>query len=112
MVMELAIKALAGAAIVVVIQLFSRTENYFIAGVVPLFPTFSLISHFIVGTERTTSELKETIGSGLLALIPYLVYLASLYFLVDRLRLGQALLVAAGLWLITAVVVLGIWRGV
>ena len=108
--MELAIRALAGAAIVVVIHLFSRTSNYFLAGVVPLFPTFSLISHFIVGTERTTSELKETIGSGLLALIPYFVYLASLYFMVDRLRLGHALLVAAVCWLVTAVMVLGIWR--
>ena len=110
--MELAIRALVGAGIVVVIQLLSRTSSYYIAGVVPLFPTFALISHYIVGTERTANELKETIASGMLALIPYFAYLVSLYFLVDRMRLEYALLASTGCWLVTAVVVLGIWRAV
>jgi uncharacterized membrane protein (GlpM family) len=29
-----------------------RSKNYFIASLVPLFPTFALIAHAIVGSER------------------------------------------------------------
>jgi uncharacterized membrane protein (GlpM family) len=28
-------------------------KNYYLAGLVPLFPTFALIAHYIVGSERT-----------------------------------------------------------
>ena len=47
--MQLFIKALIGAGVVVLIQLLTRSQNYYIAGLVPLFPTFALISHYMVG---------------------------------------------------------------
>ena len=54
---HLGLKALLGAAAVVLIQLLAKTQNYFIAGLVPLIPTFALIAHYIVGSERTVSDL-------------------------------------------------------
>ena len=108
--MELFLKALAGALVVVVIQLLARTRSYYIAGLVPLFPTFSLISHYIVGSGRTTEDLKETIVFGMLSLIPYFVYLLALYLLVDRLRLLPSLLAATLLWSVAAVVLLVLWN--
>ena len=59
--MQLFIKALVGAAVVVMIQVLTRSKNYYIAGLVPLFPTFALISHYLVGSQRTITELKTTI---------------------------------------------------
>jgi membrane protein GlpM len=108
--MRLFVKALIGAAAVVVVQLLSQTRNYYIAGLVPLFPTFGLISHYILGTERTTDELKRAILLGMFALVPYLIYLGSLYILVDRLRLLPSLLLAALCWLVAAALLIAVWN--
>lgn len=102
-------RALFGAAVVVVIQLLSQTRNYYVAGLVPLFPTFTLIAHYIIGTERATDELKATIVFGMFSLIPYLVYLVTLYFLVDRLKLAPALLGATLSWFVVAGVLILVW---
>ncbi len=51
--MHLLIRALAGAAVVVLISLLSRTKNYYLAGLIPLFPTFALISHCVTPDSST-----------------------------------------------------------
>ena len=102
-------KALAGAIVVVIIQLVSQTRHPYIAGLIPLFPTFALISHYIVGTERTVGDLKETIRFGMFSMIPYFVYLATLYFLIDRLTLAPSLLGAALSWTIAATILIVVW---
>jgi uncharacterized membrane protein (GlpM family) len=106
----LLIKALAGALVVVVIQLLARSRSYYIAGMVPLFPTFALISHYLVGTERTAVELRRTILFGLLSLIPYSVYLASLYYFVGRWTLRASLVGAVACWTVAAAVLIVIWE--
>ncbi|MBC8450461.1 MAG: GlpM family protein [Chloroflexi bacterium] len=108
--MKLFIRALAGAAVVVIISLLSRTKNYYVAGLVPLFPTFALISHYVIGTERTVHELKETILFGMCSLLPYLAYLTALYWLVDRLKLELALVGAVACWVVAAIVLIVLWN--
>jgi Uncharacterized membrane protein required for alginate biosynthesis len=39
--MGILVKALIGALVVVLIGLLAKTRNYYIAGLVPLFPTFA-----------------------------------------------------------------------
>ena len=101
--MELLLKATLGSLIVVIVQLMSQTKNYYIAGLIPLFPTFGLIAHYIIGTEGTIGDLKKTLVLGMLSLIPYLVYLMSLYYLVGQFRLFISLLGATICWTISAV---------
>lgn len=49
--MGILVKALIGALVVVLIGLLAKSRSYYIAGLVPLFPTFALIAHYIVGSE-------------------------------------------------------------
>ena len=107
---ELLVKALVGAVMVVVIQLLARTERYYIAGLAPLFPTFALISHYIVGSEKTSDELKSTIVFSMFSLLPYLCYLLVLYFLVDRCRLVVSLLGGTLAWFVAAVGLILVWN--
>jgi membrane protein GlpM len=109
---EILVKALAGAVVVVIIQLLSQTKNAYLAGLVPLFPTFALIAHYIVGTGGTASDLKETIIFGMFSLIPYFVYLVTLYLLVDRLKLVPSLLGATVSWIVSATILIIIWNSV
>ena len=108
--MQLFIKALIGAAIVVLIQVLTRSKNFYIAGLVPLFPTFALISHYMVGSQRTVTELKTTIIFSIFSLIPYCIYLLALYYLVDRLRLGYALVTATLCWGLAASLLIILWN--
>ncbi|GHA77222.1 membrane protein GlpM [Formosimonas limnophila] len=100
--MSLLLKAFLGAAAVVAIALLSRSRYFLIAGLVPLFPSFALISHYIVGVERSRDDLKATIIFGLWALLPYAVYLIAAYFLVDKMALTPALVLSATFWCLAA----------
>ncbi|WP_433772023.1 GlpM family protein [Pseudomonas putida] len=103
------LKATLGAAVVVILATLAKTRNYYIAGLVPLFPTFALIAHFIVGKSRSLDDLKTTIMFGMWSIIPYFIYLATLYVMVDRMRLEASLAVAAVAWLMAATVLVSIW---
>lgn len=108
--MDLLLKALFGAVIVIVIQLLARSKNFYIAGLVPLFPTFTLISNYIVGTERSTAELKQTVLFGMLSIIPYFSYLLVLYLVLERLKLVPALLTATLAWFVCAILLVLVWN--
>ncbi len=110
--MDLIFKAALGAAVVVILAMLAKTKNYYIAGLVPLFPTFALIAHYIVGKGRSIDDLKTTIVFGMWSIIPYFVYLATLYVMVDRLRLEASLAVAAVAWLMAATVLVSVWMRV
>ncbi|RWU22409.1 hypothetical protein DM813_14630 [Pseudomonas alkylphenolica] len=107
--MDLILKACLGAAVVVILAALAKTRNYYIAGLVPLFPTFALIAHYIVGKERSLEDLKTTILFGMWSIIPYVVYLIALYLLVDRLRLEASLALATLAWLVAAGVLVSLW---
>lgn len=107
--MDLILKAALGAAVVIILAMLAKTKNYYIAGLVPLFPTFALIAHYIVGKGRSLDDLKTTIVFGMWSIIPYFIYLAALYVLVDRMRLELSLALAAVAWLIAATLLVSLW---
>lgn len=107
--MDLIFKALLGAAVVVILAALAKTKNYYIAGLVPLFPTFALIAHYIVGKGRSLDDLKTTILFGMWSIIPYFIYLAALYLMVDRWRLEVSLTLAALAWLVAATLLVTFW---
>lgn len=103
------LKCLVGAFAVLVIALLSKSKSFFIAGLVPLFPTFALIAHYIVGVERSAADLRTTALFGLWSLIPYAVYLIMVYWLSLRLALMATLAWATAAWMACAAVVLLAW---
>ncbi|HEY4069197.1 MAG TPA: GlpM family protein [Burkholderiaceae bacterium] len=106
---SLILKCLLGALAVLVIALLSRSRSFFVAGLVPLFPTFALIAHYIIGSERSAQDLRTTALFGLCSLAPYAVYLAAVYWLSIRLQLAATLAVATGAWVAAAAALLFIW---
>lgn len=106
---SLLLKCLLGALAVLVIALLSRSRSFFIAGLVPLFPTFALIAHYIVGTERSAADLRTTALFGLCSLLPYAVYLFAVYGLSIRLSLVATLTVATAAWAVAAAGLLAVW---
>lgn len=106
----LLVKALIGGLIVVLIQILSATKNYYIAALVPLFPFFGLIAYYIVGTERGVQELKSALVFGMLSLIPYLAFLAGIYFFIRYFQIEYSLMLASAVWLFIAVILIVLWN--
>ena len=107
--MALALKCLLGAAAVLLIALLSRTRSYYVAGLVPLFPTFALIAHAIVGSERGPADLRTTALFGLWSLLPYAAYLLVVMALASRAGLAATLAAATLAWVIAAGALLAAW---
>ena len=107
--LALFLKSLLGAAAVLIIALLSKTSNFFVAGLVPLFPTFALIAHYIVGSERSAADLRTTALFGLWSLIPYALYLLIVYWLSVRASLTATLLLATAGWVVAAAILLFAW---
>jgi len=109
---SLLVKCLLGAVAVLIIALLSKSRSYFVAGLVPLFPTFALIAHYIVGTERSAVDLRTTALFGLWSLAPYAIYLLAVYWLCARLSLQATLVLATVAWTAAAAVLLVAWAKV
>jgi membrane protein GlpM len=106
---SLLLQCLLGAGAVLIIALLSRSTNYFVAGLVPLFPTFALIAHYIVGTGRSAVDLRTTALFGLWSLVPYAIYLLAVYWLCVRLSLVTTLVLATVAWAAAAAILLLTW---
>ncbi|WP_261641755.1 GlpM family protein [Erwinia mallotivora] len=107
--MGLLFKAVLGALVVIAIAILSKTRNYYIAGLLPLFPTFALIAHYIVASERGIEALRTTILFGMWAIIPYFFYLLSLWLFVGMMKLPLALCSAVACWGLAAWVLIALW---
>lgn len=103
------LKCMLGAAIVLLISLLSKSKAFYIAGLAPLFPTFALIAHVIVFQQQGAQALQKTALFGLWSLIPYAVYLGSVYVLASRISLGACLSLATCAWVIAAGILLYAW---
>ena len=109
MMFSLFLKSLLGAAAVLLISLVARTRYVYLAGLVPLFPTFALIAHVLVATKRGPSALRETALFGLASLLPYGLYLLTVFLLAEKARLPWVLTTATLIWVLAAAVLLWGW---
>ena len=72
--LSLFLKCSIGAAVVLLISILSKSKTFYIAGLVPLFPTFALIAQVIVAQEKGAEALKQTALFGIWSLVPYFIY--------------------------------------
>ncbi|WP_369310913.1 GlpM family protein [Providencia rettgeri] len=107
---SLLLKCLIGAVAVLIIALFSRSKVYYIAGLVPLFPTFALIAHVIVVQEQGREALRKTALFGLWSLIPYGMYLLTVYLFATKMTAWGSLSLATIVWIITAAILVYVWQ--
>ncbi|MDO2948022.1 GlpM family protein [Aeromonas simiae] len=105
----LLLKSSLGALAVLLIALLSQSRHAMLAGLVPLFPTFALIAHAIVGRERGPALLQGTALFGLAALLPYALYLLAVWYLSVRTSLTVTLLSATLIWTLAAGLLIWGW---
>ncbi|MDC5502295.1 GlpM family protein [Acinetobacter baumannii] len=104
------LKCMLGAGVVLIISILSKSKAFYIAGLVPLFPTFALIAHVIVYQQKGAEALQKTALFGLWSLIPYAIYLAAVYVLATRMSMWSCLGVATLCWVVAAADLIYGWQ--
>lgn len=68
------LKCMLGAGVVLIISVLSKSKAFYIAGLVPLFPTFALIAHVIVYQQKGAEALQKRLCLvyGHLFLMPFI----------------------------------------
>jgi membrane protein GlpM len=105
----LVFKCTLGALVVLLISILSKSKAFYIAGLVPLFPTFALIAHVIVFQQQGADALRRTALFGLWSLIPYAIYLIAVYLLATQMSVLSCLSLATLAWTIAAGILLYGW---
>ena len=104
------LNCMLGAGVVLIISILSKSKAFYIAGLVPLFPTFALIAHVIVYQQKGAEALQKTALFGLWSLIPYAIYLAAVYVLATRMSMWSCLGVATLCWVVAAAGLIYGWQ--
>ncbi|KIE84906.1 GlpM family protein [Acinetobacter pittii] len=104
------LKCILGAGVVLIISILSKSKAFYIAGLVPLFPTFALIAHVIVFQQKGAEALQKTALFGLWSLIPYAIYLIAVYVLATRMSMWSCLGVATLCWVVAAAGLIYGWQ--
>ncbi|MCG9480251.1 GlpM family protein [Acinetobacter pittii] len=104
------LKCMLGAGVVLIISILSKSRAFYIAGLVPLFPTFALIAHVIVYQQKGAEALQKTALFGLWSLIPYAIYLVAVYVLATRMSMWSCLGLATLCWVVAAAGLIYGWQ--
>lgn len=104
------LKCMLGAGVVLIISILSKSKAFYIAGLVPLFPTFALIAHVIVYQQKGAAALQKTALFGLWSLIPYAIYLVAVYVLATRMSMWSCLGLATLCWVVAAAGLIYGWQ--
>ncbi|EXE40087.1 GlpM family protein [Acinetobacter baumannii] len=104
------LKCMLGAGVVLIISILSKSKAFYIAGLVPLFPTFALIAHVIVYQQKGAEALQKTALFGLWSLLPYAIYLVAVYVLATRMSMWSCLGVATLCWVVAAAGLIYGWQ--
>ncbi|QNW91621.1 GlpM family protein [Acinetobacter seifertii] len=104
------LKCMLGAGVVLIISILSKSKAFYIAGLVPLFPTFALIAHVIVYQQKGAEALQKTALFGLWSLIPYAIYLVAVCMLATRVSMWSCLGLVTLCWVVAAAGLIYGWQ--
>ena len=106
---DILMKIIYSGIFVVLISFLMKTKYYFLSGLLPLFPTFMLISHYVAGTTASSTHFKNVIVFGMWSLIPYFVYLITIYYFYNKTSLYYTLSGGIITWTISAFILIHFW---
>lgn len=102
--------ATLGGSSAIVIALLSQSRYPALAALATLFPTFALLAHVTSFNLGGSAQVRTVACFGLLALLPYAAYLATIVLAVDRFGFSSAIGLALMAWGLLAVFAFYAWQ--
>jgi membrane protein GlpM len=101
--MSILLKALLGGLMTAFIA-WASTKGNVLPGILPMFPTLTLIALTIVGTQGDAQDFYETCIATLKTLPAYVVFVLVCTVAIKRVSFRATLLLGLGGWLLAAVI--------
>lgn len=108
--MYLFYKCTAGALIMLLLHFLTRSNMYYITGMVVFFPVFSIPLYYFMYAEKGIEEIQKTNIFTLWSLIPYIAFIFTVFFTVKKLGIVPSLLLSLSVWFVLAICVLIVWK--
>src|SRR5512142_1934975 len=97
--MDIVWKAAVGALVTAIIA-WAAKQGDILPGIVPLFPTFTLIALVAVGTKGDPHGFQQTCVAAMKTFPAYAAFLLMSYLLIPRYGYRLTLALALGVWLV------------
>ena len=107
-IVEVITRFIVGGIFVVIINLIGKSENSLVSGLAMLFPAITLLGYYFLSISQHDT-LSKTVMFSIWSLPTSLAFLLALYFTIDKMPIIQALALGIASWLITAMVVIGVY---
>jgi uncharacterized membrane protein (GlpM family) len=101
--MSILTKALLGGLMTALIA-WASTKGSVLPGILPMFPTLTLISLYLVGAQGDAQDFRATCFATLKTLPAYLAFVLVCTVAIKRVNFKAALLLGLGGWLLAALV--------
>ena len=103
--MDILWKGLIGGLVTAFIA-WSAKRGTLLPGIIPLFPTFAIITLFIIGHNGSAASFRQVTISGMKTLPAYLAFSLTAYLAISRFDYRLSTLLGIGAW---AIVALGVF---
>ena len=93
--MNLFIKCLVAVIVMIAVHYISKTNNYYITGLVLSFPGLSIISYYFMYKEQGVLKVRVTTYFAMLSAIPFVIFLLVLNLTLKKYNIFNSILVSS-----------------
>lgn len=108
--MDLFIKCIMAAIIMVIVDYISKTDNYYIAGLVLSFPGLSILAYYFMYMEQGPAKVRETTYFAIFSAIPFIIFLLVLNLTLKNHTIFKSILVSSMTWVFLSSILIVAWK--
>jgi len=108
--LNLFIKCFVAVIIMIAVDYISKTNNYYIAGLVLSFPGLSILAYYFMYMEQGVSKVRVTTYFAMLSAIPFVTFLLVLNFALKKYNIYNSILVSSMVWITASSILIVIWK--
>lgn len=108
--MNLFIKCIVAVIIMIAIDYISKTNNYYIAGLVLSFPGLSILAYYFMYIEQGVSKVRVTTYFAMLSAIPFVTFLLVLNFALKKYNIYNSILLSSVVWITASSILIVLWK--
>lgn len=96
--------------IMVIVHYISKTDNYYIAGLVLSFPGLSILAYYFMYIEQGVSKVRVTTYFAMLSAIPFVIFLLVLNYTLKENDIVHSILLSSIVWIMFSSILITIWK--
>lgn len=94
----------------VIVHYISKTNNYYIAGLILSFPGLSIIAYYFMYLEQGAAKVRVTTYFAMLSAVPFVIFLFVLNFVLKKYNIYLSILIASLVWVSISSMLIVIWK--